>query len=161
MLRPWGARRRLIASATRVMVVRGMTLLGASASRATSFPVTAVTVPTALLVQVQAAAGGAAVDNSSPADVLVLVTNPRTGQAVTDLVQSNIAVINHFSHVGMSCGFSNNIVSFTNVGTGAYRVQVAPVGCAWAPGDFLMQVIVTSGLRGGQAAATLRISTRY
>jgi len=114
-----------------------------------------------VVVQAQAAAGSAAPGNSSPADILVLVTDRVTGAAVTDLGKSSFVVINHFSHPGQACGFSNNVVTFNNVGTGAYQLQVAPASCAWTAGDFLLQVIVSSGARHGQAAAKLTILTRY
>jgi len=113
---------------------------------------------TALNVQVQAAQGFAAPGNMQPANILVLVTDAKTGAAVTDLDRENFTVINHFSIPGASCGFSNNITSFNNVGTGAYQIQVAPRSCAWVQGDYLAQVIVTvNPLRGGQAPATLSI----
>jgi len=111
--------------------------------------------PTALNIQVQAAQGAAASGNMQPANFLVLVTDAKTGVAVTDLVQSNFSVIAHFSG---PCGFSNNITSFVNVGTGAYQIQVRPVSGVWLPGDCLAQVIVDGArLRGGQAPATLSI----
>ena len=117
--------------------------------------------PVAVVVQAQAAAGSAAPGNSSPADILVLVTDRVTGSAITDLAKSRFAVINHFSHPGQTCGFSNNVVTFNNVGTGAYHLQVAPASCTWAAGDFLLQVIVSSGVRHGQAAAKLSVLSRY
>jgi len=113
---------------------------------------------TALNVQAQAAQGFAAPGNMQPANFLVLVTDAITGAAVTDLAQSNFSVINHFSVPGATCGFSNNITSFNNVGTGAYQIQVAPRLCVWVQGDYLAQVIVSvDPLRGGQAPAILSI----
>lgn len=117
--------------------------------------------PTGLVVQAQAAKGAAAPGNDEPADFLVLVTRPTSGAAVVGLVQSNFGITNHFGVPGQACGFSNNIVSFVDVGTGAYRIQVA-LGCGtWVTGDNLAQVSVTSvapgGPRRGQAAATLRV----
>jgi hypothetical protein len=113
----------------------------------------------ALLVQAQAAQGRAAPGNSQPANFLVLVTDPDTGAGVTDLVEADFQIINHFAVTGQTCGFSNNIVSFVNVGTGAYQIKVGLVvaGCTWAAGDNLAQVIVTHGSEAGQAAAVLSI----
>jgi hypothetical protein len=142
---------RLLAATMGVVIVGGMATAAAPAGSAVVRPATA------LLVQAQAAGGSAATGNSAPADILVLVTDPVTGAATIGLPQSSFVVINHFSHPGQTCGFSNNIVAFNDVGTGAYHVQVAPVGCTWAPGDFLIQVIVASGARKGQAAAKLTI----
>ena len=114
--------------------------------------------PTALNVQVQAAQGFAAPGNMQPANFLVIVTDHDTGAAVTNLAQSNFGVINHFSVPGATCGFSNNITSFNNVGTGAYHIQVAPVSCVWVQADYLAQVIIVGDpLRRGQAPATLSI----
>jgi hypothetical protein len=146
---------RVVAGVAAMMIVGGVTTAAAPAGSAVVRPATA------LLVQVQAAGGSAAPGNTSPADILVIVTDPVTGGATTNLVQSDFAVINHFSHPGQACGFSNNVVAFNNVGTGAYHLQVAPVGCAWASGDFLLQVIITSGVRKGQAAAKFTLLTRY
>jgi hypothetical protein len=113
----------------------------------------------ALLVQAKAAQGSAAPGNSEPADFLVIVTNHLSGVPITDLDQSNFAIVNHFSIPGQACGFSNNITLFSNVGTGAYAIQVRLVepGCTWVRGDNLAQVIVTAGSRRGQAVATLSI----
>jgi len=67
------------------------------------------------------------------------------------LTQSDSAVIDQFSLPGQSCGFSSNITSFNNVGTGAYQITVAthsssppPAGCKWVAGNYLGQVIVKS-----------------
>jgi hypothetical protein len=114
---------------------------------------------TALLVQAQAAQGRAEPGNSQPANFLVLVTDPETGAAVTDLVEANFQIINHFLITGQTCGFSNNIVGFVNVGTGAYQIRVGLVvpGCTWVAGDYLAQVMVTRGADAGQAAALLSV----
>jgi len=87
----------------------------------------------ALLVQAQAAQGRAAPGNSQPANFLVVVTDPDTGAGVTDLVEADFQIINHFLITGQTCGFSNNIVSFINVGTGAYQIRVGLTvpGCTW------------------------------
>jgi hypothetical protein len=110
---------------------------------------------------VQAAQGEAAAGNTHPANTLVVVTDPVTGMAVTGLRPEDFTVINHFSLPHQRCGFSNNITSFTDVGTGAYRVQVGLSAeverCTWVRGEYLMQVIVTSGSRSGQGTAILRI----
>lgn len=115
----------------------------------------------ALTVQVEAAQGHAAPYNTMPAHVLVVVTDPRTGAAITGLNQDDFAIINHFSIPGQVCGFSSNIVSFNDVMTGAYHVQVGLAddiaGCTWVHGDYLMQVIINSGSRTGQGTATLRV----
>ena len=161
---------RLVAGAAAAVLVGGALLAGAPATSAVapndgapartpavSRADTARPSP-ALFVQVEAAAGFAAAGNASPADILVLVTDRVTGRPVTTLAQANFVVINHFSHSGQTCGFSNNIVTFSNVGTGAYHVQVAPAGCNWAVGDFLLQVIVSSGARNGQAPAKFTVA---
>jgi len=113
----------------------------------------------AVLVQAQAAQGRAEPGNSQPANFLVVVTDPDTGAGVTDLVQADFQIINHFLITGQTCGFSNNIVSFVNVGTGSYQIRVGLTvpGCTWVAGDYLAQDIVTHGSEAGQAAATLSV----
>ncbi len=116
---------------------------------------------TALLVQVEAGQGFARPYNTEPANLLVVVTDPRTGVAVTGLREEHFTVINHFSIPGQACGFSNTIVFFNDVMTGAYHIQVGLTddvpGCTWVWGDYLLQVIVAAGQRSGQGTATLRI----
>ena len=116
-----------------------------------------------LSVDAQAAQGFAAPGNNQAANILVVVTNPLTGAAVTNLVQSDFSIINHFAIPGQVCGFSNNIVSFHNIGTGAYQIQVRlshinpQIVCAWVQGDYLGQVIVASAQRLGQTAIKLSV----
>lgn len=125
--------------------------------------VTAATT-SAVKVQAVAARGSAAAGNNSNANILVLVTDRTTGGGVTTLTQSNFTVIDHFSLPGQACGFSNNITSFNNVGTGAYQLTVAthsttpPAGgCKWVAGNYLGQVIVKSASVAGQAAFLLSV----
>ena len=115
--------------------------------------------PNALFVQAQAAQGFAAPGNSVPANFLVVVTD-EGGAPVTDLALPDFTVINHFIIPGQVCGFSNQIVTFNNVGTGAYQIQVdlAQRHCAWVKGDYLAQVIVADGLRNGQAAVKMSVN---
>src|SRR5262245_17322657 len=114
---------------------------------------------TALLVQAQAAQGRAEPGNSQPANFLVLVTDSETGAAVTDLVEANFQIINHFLITGQACGFSNNIVGFANIGTGAYQIRVGLVvsGCSLVAGDYLAQISVARGSEAGQAAVLLSV----
>ncbi|HEX8500200.1 MAG TPA: hypothetical protein VF659_06365 [Pyrinomonadaceae bacterium] len=111
----------------------------------------------ALFVQAEAGQGFAAPHNNQPANLLVVVTDPVTGEAVTDLAQKNFTVVNHFSIPGQACGFSNNITAFNNVLNGAYQIQVKPKGCDWVAGAYLAQIIVAAKGRSGQATATLLI----
>lgn len=118
----------------------------------------------AVNVQAVAAAGSAAASNNNNADILVLVTDIATGAGVTSLTQADFSVIDHFGVPGQVCGFSTNITSFNNVGTGAYQITVAthsskpPAGgCKWVAGDYLGQVIVKTSAVEGQAAFALSI----
>jgi hypothetical protein len=114
----------------------------------------------AFFVQAEAAQGFAAPGNTQPANFLVVVTDHRTGAPVTNLSESNFAIINHFSIPGQLCGFSNQIAFFNNIGTGAYQIRVELpdiLGCAWVQGDYLAQVIVNAVSKRGQATATLSI----
>ncbi len=114
----------------------------------------------ALIVQAEAAQGLATPGNRAPANFLILVTDPQTGAPITGLIDSEFTIINHFSVPGALCGFSNNITNFNDVGTGAYQVQVELVDipeCTWVEGDYLAQVIVRSGSRGGQTPLKLSI----
>lgn len=116
-----------------------------------------------LLVQAEGSQGFAAPGNREPADFLVVVTRQLTGDPVTNLDQSDFAIINHFSLPGAKCGFSNQIISFVNVGTGAYQIQVGlPASipsCTWVRGNYLAQVRVSSGLDRGQTTVTLSIKS--
>jgi len=118
----------------------------------------------AVKVQAVAARGAAAPGNNNNADILVLVTDRNTGAGVTSLTQPDFEVVDHFGIPGQVCGFSSNITSFNNVGTGAYQIAVAthsvrpPVGgCKWVAGDYLGQVIVKTATVEGQAAFLLSI----
>ena len=112
---------------------------------------------TTLLVQAEAGQGFAAPHNNQPANFLIVVTDPVTGEAVINLTQKSFTIINHFSIPGQVCGFSNSISLFNNVGTGAYHIQVKPKGCDWVAGDYLAQIMVSGKKRNGQATATLSI----
>jgi hypothetical protein len=116
---------------------------------------------TAYLVQVEAGQGAAAPGNTQSADFLAVVTESHTGAAVTNLSQSNFTIINHYSIPVQKCGFSNNITTFNNVGTGAYRIQVGLQtgipGCEWVKGKYLSQVLVKSEKKRGQGTATLSL----
>ena len=79
----------------------------------------------AVNVQAVAARGSAAPGDNADADILVLVTDPSTGAAVTSLSQTDFTVVDHFGVPGQTCGFSSNITSFNTVGTGAYQITVA------------------------------------
>ncbi|HEX4951596.1 MAG TPA: hypothetical protein VFZ34_33370 [Blastocatellia bacterium] len=109
-----------------------------------------------LTVQAQASQGFALAGNPNAANILVVVTDA-AGNPVNNLVLADFGVINHFSLPGQVCGFSNNITSFVNAGTGAYRLRVAPQGCNWVLGDYLAQIRIASGTRNGQTAVTLSI----
>ena len=118
----------------------------------------------ALQVQVKAAQGAAAPGNNANADILVLVTDPASGAGVASLAQGNFTVVEQFGVPGQTCGFSNNVTSFVNVGTGAYRLTVAthsanpPAGgCKWTGGDHLGQVMVHAPLGQGQAPFLLSV----
>jgi hypothetical protein len=115
--------------------------------------------PNALNVQAQAAQGFAAPGNSAPANFLIVVTD-ENGAAVTNLTQEDFTIVNHFSIPGQTCGFSNNIVTFNNVGNGAYHIQVDLVhrACTWVKGDYLAQVMVADGARRGQAAVKFSVN---
>lgn len=112
---------------------------------------------TALLVQCVAGQGFAAAGNNQPADLLVVVTDPITGVAVTNLVKNNFAITSHFSVPGATCGFTGNITAFNNVLNGAYHIQVKPAGCKWVKGDYLTQIAVAATGKNGQTVATLSI----
>ena len=113
--------------------------------------------PRALDVQVKAAQGFAAPGNTQPANFLVVITDPETGAAITNLTQSSFQVVNHGSIPGQICGFTNSITAFGSAGTGAYQIQVAPRKCVWVQGDYLAQVMVRFEQRQGQAPVTLSV----
>lgn len=110
-----------------------------------------------LTVHAQAVPGGAHSGNSQPANILVLVSCG--GWPVVDLNEDHFSVMEHFGVPGQVAPFSNNIVSFRNNGSGAYLLQVRPIGGApWASGQHLAQILVSSpDDRHGQTAAKLII----
>jgi hypothetical protein len=118
----------------------------------------------AATVQAVAANGAASPGNNANADILVVVTDTNTGAGITNLKQADFTVIDQFGLPGQHCGFSNNITSFNNVGTGAYQISVAnhstkppEGGCKWIAGDYLGQIIVGSATVKGQAVFLLSI----
>jgi len=112
---------------------------------------------TAVLVQAEAGQGFAAPFNRLAANFLIVITDPSTGLAVTNLTRRSFQIINHFSIPGQTCGFSGSITGFNNVGTGAYHLQVKPKNCDWVSGDYLAQIMVSSRGQNGQTTATLSI----
>lgn len=110
----------------------------------------------AVNVQAVAAKCAAAPGNNLPAGILVIVTDPTTGQGVTNLVKSNFTVVNHIGFPGQAGGFSNKIVGFNNVKTGAYHILVKIGGNApsphWVAGLYLGQIRIQSTAVAGQAA---------
>lgn len=113
------------------------------------------TVP--LTIHAQAVPGAAQHGNSQPANILVLVSCG--GWPVADLNEDHFSVMEHFEVPGQTAPFSSNIVSFRNNGSGAYLIQVRPIGGApWAAGQHLAQILVSSpDERHGQTAAKLII----
>ncbi|MCB1227343.1 MAG: hypothetical protein KDK99_16115 [Verrucomicrobiales bacterium] len=110
-----------------------------------------------LQVQVQATAGNGQHGNTQPANLLVVVTCG--GWPVPDLNIDHFSVMQHFDQPGQTAPFSNNIVSFRNAGSGAYLLQVRPLGSApWQAGQYLAQIIVSSpDERHGQSTAKIII----
>ena len=111
----------------------------------------------ALDVQVKAAQGYARPGNTLPANFLLVITDPETGAAITNLTQSNFQVISHGSMPGQDCDFTNNILAFGDEGDGAYLIKVVPRFCVWIQGDYMAQVMVRVQQRQGQAAVTLSV----
>ena len=110
-----------------------------------------------LTVHAQAVPGAAHHGNTQPANILVLVSC--AGWPVADLNEDHFSVMEHFEVPGQTAPFSSNIVSFRNAGSGAYLIQVKPIGSAtWVGGQHLAQILVSSpDERHGQTAAKLII----
>lgn len=108
-----------------------------------------------LTVHAQAVPGAAHHGNSQPANLLVLVSCG--GWPVVDLSEDHFSIMEHFEVPGQTAPFSNNIVSFRNNGSGAYLIQVRPIGGAhWVSGQYLAQILVSSpDERHGQTSAKL------
>lgn len=123
-------------------------------------PAPAVEKPTGMIsltVNAQGSGGNAASGNTHPANILVVVSH--AGAPVADLQQSNFTVMEHFTVPGQQYPFSNNIVSFRNVGSGAYLIQVKPINNApWSSGHHLAQIIVSS--RNQQGITAVKIIVR-
>jgi hypothetical protein len=109
-----------------------------------------------LCVQLATAQHLAAPLNNQPADILVLVADGSTGQAIVGLTKKNFAVIQHFSVPGASSGFSG-VFAVKDVGTGAYQLRVRPKTGPWVRGDYLVEVTVSTPSRRGQAAGSVAI----
>lgn len=108
----------------------------------------------ALTVNAQGSGGNAASGNTHPANILVVVS--QCGAPVADLQQSNFTVMEHFTVPGQQYSFSNNIVTFRNVGSGAYLIQVKPINNApWSSGHHLAQIIVSSRIHQGITAVKI------
>ncbi len=110
-----------------------------------------------LTVHAQAVPGAAHHGNNHPANLLVLVSC--AGWPVADLNEDHFSVMEHFDVPGQTAPFSSNIVSFRNGGSGAYLLQVKPIGSAsWVGGQHLAQILVSSpDERHGQTAVKLII----
>ena len=110
-----------------------------------------------LTIHAQAVPGAAHHGNSQPANILVLVSCG--GWPVVDLCEDHFSVMEHFEVPGQTAPFSNNVVSFRNNGSGAYLIQVRPIGGApWAGGQHLAQILVSSpDERHGQTSVKLII----
>ena len=110
-----------------------------------------------LTIHAQAVPGAAHHGNSQPANILVLVSCG--GWPVVDLCEDHFSVMEHFEVPGQTAPFSNNVVSFRNNGSGAYLIQVRPIGGApWASGQHLAQILVSSpDERHGQTSVKLII----
>ncbi len=110
-----------------------------------------------LAVHAQAVPGAAHHGNCQPANILVLVSCG--GWPVVDLNEDHFSIMEHFEVPGQTASFSNNVVSFRNNGSGAYLLQVKPIGnTPWVGGQHLAQILVSSpDERHGQTAAKLII----
>lgn len=109
---------------------------------------------TPLTVSAQGSGGNAAQGNTHPANILVIVS--QSGVPVADLGQTNFTVMEHFTVPGQQYPFSNNIVGFKNVGSGAYCIQVKPINNApWSSGHHLAQIIVSTRSQQGMAAVKI------
>lgn len=107
-----------------------------------------------LTVNAQGSGGNAAQGNTHPANVLVVVS--QSGVPVADLQQTNFTVMEHFTVPGQQYPFSNNIIGFKNVGSGAYCIQVKPINNApWSSGHHLAQIIVSTRSHQGMAAVKI------
>ncbi len=107
-----------------------------------------------LTVSAQGSGGNAAAGNTHPANILAVVS--QTGVPVAELQQSNFTVMEHFNVPGQQYPFSNNIVGFKNVGSGAYLIQVKPINNApWSSGHHLAQLIVSTRSQQGMTAVKI------
>lgn len=109
---------------------------------------------TPLSVSAQGSGGNAASGNTHPANILAIVS--QSGVPVADLQQSNFTVMEHFNVPGQQYPFSNNVVGFKNVGSGAYMIQVKPINNApWSSGHHLAQIIVSTRSQQGMTAVKI------
>lgn len=107
-----------------------------------------------LTVSAQGSGGNAASGNTHPANILAVVSH--SGVPITDLQQSNFTVMEHFNVPGQQYPFSNNIIGFKNVGSGAYMIQVKPINNApWSSGHHLAQLIVSTRTQQGMCAVKI------
>ena len=124
-------------------------------------PAIAQSTSTALNVQAITAPEDAAVGNTQPAKLLVLITDAKTGMSIKGLRESNTAITNHSAPPGSKCGFSGQVRDFRDIGTGAYQIQLglgsSIPGCDWVKGTYLGQISVSDRGKQGQAPFSLTI----
>src|ERR1700687_5022020 len=63
----------------------------------------------------------ATVGTRGHANMIVSVVNQSNGNPITNLVKTNFFVSDQMSLPGQTCGFTNQVASFVNVGNGIYQ----------------------------------------
>ena len=92
--------------------------------------------------------------------MIVSVVGLNNGNPVTTLVKTDFFVSDQMSLPGQTCGFSNEVVTFVNVGNGIYQFTLGlpDLGqCAWVKGTYLAGIQVSDNSGHGLTVSKLVI----
>lgn len=125
---------------------------------------TAGTVVSAAPVNVKAEAGrgAAAAGNQNEAQVVVLVSDPVTGQGINNLVKADFALRHFGSPLGSQCGFTNGITNVVKIDAGVYQIFFRlrtdlVTSCRWVAEDYIGSIRVVTSQYAGHDGFLLRM----
>jgi hypothetical protein len=102
----------------------------------------------------------ATVGTRGHANMIVSVVNQNNGNPITNLVRADFFVSDQMSLPGQTCGFSNQVASFVNVGNGIYQFTLGlpDLGqCGWVKGTYLAGIQVFTSSQHGLTVSKLVI----
>jgi hypothetical protein len=102
----------------------------------------------------------AAVGTRGHANMIVSVVGLNNGNPVTTLVKTDFFVSDQMSLPGQTCGFSNEVATFANIGNGIYQftLTLPDLGqCGWVKGTYLAGIQVSASAGHGLTVSKLVI----